>query len=113
MRRESKATQAANGRAIRDSQPSGCRSLLQRYRPMSTRLGMTRTRTGLMTIRLLNGRRLTVFRQLSLRTPTAQRKPFLANHAAGGGGDIEIKGRWQGNDFMVERKVPGGGKVTE
>jgi len=30
-----------------------------------------------------------------------------------GGGDIEIKGRWQGNDFVVERKVSGGGKVTE
>lgn len=30
-----------------------------------------------------------------------------------GGGDIEIKGRWQGNAFVVERKVSGGGKVTE
>jgi len=30
-----------------------------------------------------------------------------------GGGDIEIKGRWQGNDFVVERKVSGGGEVTE
>src|SRR2546428_1808756 len=30
-----------------------------------------------------------------------------------GGGDIEIKGRWQGNDFVVERKGSGGGKVTE
>jgi len=30
-----------------------------------------------------------------------------------GGGDIEIKARWQGNDFVVERKVSGGGKVTE
>ncbi len=30
-----------------------------------------------------------------------------------GGGDVEIKGRWQGNDFVVERKVSGGGKVTE
>ena len=30
-----------------------------------------------------------------------------------GGGDIEIKGRWQGYDFVVERKVSGGGKVTE
>src|SRR6266571_854870 len=30
-----------------------------------------------------------------------------------GGGDIEIKGHWQGNDFVVERKVSGGGKVTE
>ena len=30
-----------------------------------------------------------------------------------GGGDIEIKGRWQGNDFVVERKVSGGGRVTE
>ncbi|HVH69476.1 MAG TPA: hypothetical protein VM716_16545 [Gemmatimonadales bacterium] len=30
-----------------------------------------------------------------------------------GGGDIEIKGRWQGNDFVVERKVSGAGKVTE
>ena len=29
------------------------------------------------------------------------------------GGDIEIKGRWQGNDFVVERKVSGGRKVTE
>ncbi len=30
-----------------------------------------------------------------------------------GGGDVETKGRWQGNDFVVERKVSGGGKVTE
>jgi hypothetical protein len=30
-----------------------------------------------------------------------------------GGGDVEIKGRWQGNAFVVERKVSGGGKVTE
>ena len=30
-----------------------------------------------------------------------------------GGGDVEIKGRWLGNDFVVERKVSGGGKVTE
>jgi len=30
-----------------------------------------------------------------------------------GGGDVEIKGRWQGYDFVVERKVSGGGKVTE
>jgi len=30
-----------------------------------------------------------------------------------GGGDVEIKGHWQGNDFVVERKVAGGGKVTE
>ena len=30
-----------------------------------------------------------------------------------GGRDVEIKGRWQGNDFVVERKVSGGGKVTE
>jgi hypothetical protein len=29
------------------------------------------------------------------------------------GGDVEVKGRWQGNDFVVERKVSGGGKVTE
>jgi len=29
------------------------------------------------------------------------------------GGDVEIKARWQGNDFVVERKVSGGGKVTE
>src|SRR6185437_8983855 len=26
-----------------------------------------------------------------------------------GGGDVEIKGHWQGNDFVVERKVSGGG----
>jgi len=32
---------------------------------------------------------------------------------AEGGGDVEIKGRWQGNDFVVERKVSGDGKVTE
>jgi hypothetical protein len=32
---------------------------------------------------------------------------------AEGGGDVEIKGRWLGNDFVVERKVSGGGKVTE
>jgi hypothetical protein len=30
-----------------------------------------------------------------------------------GGGDLEIRGRWQGYDFVVERKVSGGGKVTE
>ena len=30
-----------------------------------------------------------------------------------GGGDVEIKGHWQGSDFVVERKVSGGGKVTE
>ena len=30
-----------------------------------------------------------------------------------GAGDVEIKGHWQGNDFVVERKVSGGGKVTE
>src|SRR5206468_415552 len=30
-----------------------------------------------------------------------------------GGGDVEIKGHWQGNDFVVERKVSGGGKVSE
>jgi hypothetical protein len=29
------------------------------------------------------------------------------------GGDIEIKARWQGNAFVVERKVSGGGKVSE
>ena len=30
-----------------------------------------------------------------------------------GGGDVEIKGRWQGYDFVLERRVSGGGKVTE
>ncbi len=30
-----------------------------------------------------------------------------------GGGDVEITGRWQGSDFVVERTVSGGGKVTE
>lgn len=30
-----------------------------------------------------------------------------------GGGEVETRGRWQGNDFVVERKVSGGGKVTE
>ncbi len=30
-----------------------------------------------------------------------------------GAGDIEITGHWQGNDFVVERKVSGGGKVSE
>jgi len=30
-----------------------------------------------------------------------------------GGGDVEIKAHWQGNDFVMERKVSGGGKVTE
>src|SRR5437016_12725624 len=30
-----------------------------------------------------------------------------------GGGDVETKAHWQGNDFVVERKVSGGGKVTE
>jgi len=30
-----------------------------------------------------------------------------------GGGDLEIKAHWLGNDFVVERRVKGGGKVTE
>src|SRR5438034_2989766 len=30
-----------------------------------------------------------------------------------GGGDVEIKGHWQASDFVVERRVSGGGKVTE
>ena len=30
-----------------------------------------------------------------------------------GGGDIEAKAHWQGNDLVVERTVSGGGKVTE
>jgi hypothetical protein len=30
-----------------------------------------------------------------------------------GDGDVTIKGRWQGNDFVVERAVSGGGKVNE
>jgi hypothetical protein len=30
-----------------------------------------------------------------------------------GEGAVDIKGQWQGNDFVVERKVSGGGKVTE
>jgi hypothetical protein len=29
------------------------------------------------------------------------------------GGDVEVKGHWQGHDFVVERKVSGGGKMTE
>lgn len=29
------------------------------------------------------------------------------------GGDVEIQARWQGHDFSVERKVAGGGTVTE
>jgi hypothetical protein len=33
--------------------------------------------------------------------------------AVEGGDDVETKARWQGNDFVVERKVSGGGKVTE
>jgi hypothetical protein len=32
---------------------------------------------------------------------------------ADSGGAVDIKARWQGNDFVVERKVSGGGKVTE
>jgi len=28
-------------------------------------------------------------------------------------GAVDITGKWQGNDFVVERKVSGGGKVTE
>ena len=28
-------------------------------------------------------------------------------------GAVDIKGHWQGNDFVVERSVSGGGKVTE
>jgi len=30
-----------------------------------------------------------------------------------GEGAVDIKGHWIGNDFVVERKVSGGGKVTE
>jgi hypothetical protein len=30
-----------------------------------------------------------------------------------GGGDVETRGRWHGNDFVVERTVSGGGKVTQ
>ena len=30
-----------------------------------------------------------------------------------GEGAVDIKGRWLGNDFVVERSVSGGGKVTE
>src|SRR2546427_8819222 len=30
-----------------------------------------------------------------------------------GGGDVEIKGHWQGSDFVVERKGSGGGEGTE
>jgi hypothetical protein len=30
-----------------------------------------------------------------------------------GEGAVDIKGRWQGNDLVVERSVSGGGKVTE
>ena len=30
-----------------------------------------------------------------------------------GQGDVDIKGRWLGNDFVVERSVSRGGKVTE
>ena len=28
-------------------------------------------------------------------------------------GAVDVTGKWQGNDFVVERKVSGGGKVTE
>ncbi len=30
-----------------------------------------------------------------------------------GGGEIELRGRWDGTEFVVLRKVSGGGKVTE
>jgi len=30
-----------------------------------------------------------------------------------GEGAVDIKGRWQGNDLVVERSVSGGGKVSE
>jgi hypothetical protein len=30
-----------------------------------------------------------------------------------GGGEIEVQGRWDGHEFVVERKVSDGGKVTE
>jgi hypothetical protein len=29
------------------------------------------------------------------------------------GGDVEVKGRWQGNAFVLERRVSGGGRVSE
>lgn len=29
------------------------------------------------------------------------------------GGDVEVRGRWQGNDFVLERRVAGGGRVSE
>lgn len=64
---------------------------------------------------------LTIAETDSTVTLTSQSAPALAVFSDGrkikqtvdGGGDIEIKGRWQGNDFVVERKVSGGGKVTE
>jgi hypothetical protein len=50
MRRESKATQAANGIPISESQPSGLKSLLQRKSPKRTMLGMTSMRMLLMVL---------------------------------------------------------------
>ncbi len=35
------------------------------------------------------------------------------NATQDGDGALDIKGRWQGNDFVVERSVSGGGKVIE
>ena len=30
-----------------------------------------------------------------------------------GGGDVETRGHWQGHDLVVERKVAGGGRVSD
>ena len=30
-----------------------------------------------------------------------------------GGGEVEVRGEWDGHEFVVERKVSDGGKVTE
>lgn len=48
----------------------------------------------------------------TLVLPTNGRK-IRREAAREGEGAVDIKGRWQGNDLVVERSVSGGGKVTE
>jgi hypothetical protein len=48
----------------------------------------------------------------TLVLPTSGRK-VRREPTVQGEGAVDIKGHWQGNDFVVERSVSGGGKVTE
>jgi hypothetical protein len=48
----------------------------------------------------------------TLVLPTSGRK-VRREPVVEGEGAVDIKGHWQGQDFVVERSVSGGGKVTE